>query len=121
MIFSGHTCFLTLVMMVFVEYCRDTDLAGSFWCSFIRRLVILTHAIGITVIVGTKLHYTLDVFLAVLLTVVAWRSYHHAIEHSKLKAQFAVLQWLEAEEVMRIDDQAFENFEKTTGALLLNS
>ena len=97
-------------------YCRDLKIIPSIVARGIRYTFYIIFACGVTAVVGTKLHYTLDVFLAVFLTTSIWNFYHHAISHSKLKSQFGILQWLEAEEVMRIDEEAFTaymEFEKS--------
>ena len=110
MVFSGHTCFITLAMCVFVTYCRGIGRPRV--CALIRAFVVLVWAVGCIAIVGTKLHYTLDVFLAIFLTCTVWRVYHHAIEFDKLKSQYRVLQWLENEVILDIDQGAFQEYKR---------
>ena len=71
------------------------------------------HACAVVVIIGTKLHYTLDVALAIFLTVTIWQVYHNAIRHNGIKQRMLFLPWLEAEEVMKIDDAAYSKFQES--------
>jgi hypothetical protein len=63
-------------------------------------------------IIATKLHYTVDVIAANLLVVGVWRFYHHAVASERVKEQYRVLQWIEAEEVLRIDSRAYQHWKK---------
>jgi len=107
MVFSGHTSFLSLCMLVFNQYCRGFK--GSFIFRWIIYIIYITALIAI---IGTKLHYTLDVALAILITTGLWKVYHAAITSEKIKQQYAILKWLEAEVVMSIDQDAFDGFYK---------
>ena len=111
MVFSGHCTFITLCACVFHQYCRDGLYGiGKTGSMIIRGIVFSAWFVGVFSIVGTKLHYSIDVFLAILITTSAFRGYHHAIEHDRLKDQYSILKWLEAEEVMEIDSKAYEKF-----------
>lgn len=78
MIFSGHTTCLLMSALIFRKYCRAKHLQTkvilrSFHLkeaelSAIRHAVFAYVALGCLVIIGSKLHYTLDVLLAILLT-----------------------------------------------------
>ncbi|CAN0564648.1 unnamed protein product [Laminaria digitata] len=78
MVFSGHTTCLMMVAMTFRKYCRAQDLQTKvFFTGFhlserslwvVRRAVYAYVGLGSLVIIGSKLHYTLDVLLAVLIT-----------------------------------------------------
>jgi len=111
MVFSGHTCFLTLTMLVFSEYCRSYK-GQNTPLLLIRCFMRLVWAVGVVAIVGTKLHYTLDVFLAILLTTTTWRVFHHAVEFDKLKNHYRILQWSEAESIIEVDERAYREFVK---------
>ena len=63
-------------------------------------------------IIATKLHYTVDVIAANLLVVGVWRFYHHAVASERVKQQYRVLQWIEAEEVLRIDSRAYNHWKE---------
>jgi len=112
MVFSGHTCFLTLTTLVFVEYCRSYKDKHEVPCRALRWFMRLTWAVGVVAIVGTKLHYTLDVFLAALLTVTTWRAFHHAVEFDMLKNHYRVLRWIEEESILEVDERAYREFVK---------
>ncbi|CBJ32868.1 conserved unknown protein [Ectocarpus siliculosus] len=81
MVFSGHTTCLVMVAMTFRRYCRASELQTKVLLrgfhlsegvlSAVRRAVYAYVALGALVIIGSKLHYTLDVLLAVLVTF--WR------------------------------------------------
>lgn len=78
MVFSGHTTCLVMVAMTFRRYCRASELQTKVILrgfhlsegvlSAVRRLVYAYVALGALVIIGSKLHYTLDVLLAVLVS-----------------------------------------------------
>jgi len=76
--------------------------------------------LGVLAIVSTKLHYTLDVSLAVFLSVRVWAFYHTVVDAQNLRDDhnsnsgpfISIIKWLEAEEVITIDDRAYEKFSK---------
>ena len=82
MVFSGHTSFLTLVMLVFRQYCRK--FRGA---QLLRIAVYATYCIAIFAIIGTKLHYTIDVALAIWITHTCFSIYHHGIESKTILRQ----------------------------------
>ncbi|GMH46518.1 hypothetical protein TrRE_jg8396, partial [Triparma retinervis] len=106
MVFSGHACFLTLASLVFHTYCRSPPPRPSPLYALARYAVAAIWALGVVAIVGTKLHYTLDVFLAVLLTVVTWRAFHHAVEVKTLREHYGVIRWMEKESIIEVDERA---------------
>jgi len=132
MIFSGHSTFLILCACVMHEYCRDTQLPllGKFACKALRLITWTACIIGLICIVGTKLHYTLDVLLAFYLTITIWSSYHlrcHFVAMRALHPELSSLlhpnnnawqnfvddffDWMEAEEVQMTDHKAWMAFE----------
>ena len=118
LVFSGHATAMTMCTLVFTEYCHPScwtvigrdKVLSELSCWLIRWLVVAVNICGQFAILATKLHYSLDIFLANFLTLTCWRAYHHAIAHSRLKGQFRILKWLEAEEVMKIDIRAYRNW-----------
>lgn len=77
MVFSGHTTCLMMVALTFRKYCRAKHLQTKviftrfhlperlLWV--VRRAVYVYVSCGCLVIVGSKLHYTLDVLLAIFI------------------------------------------------------
>ncbi|GMI11349.1 hypothetical protein TrVE_jg4938 [Triparma verrucosa] len=113
MVFSGHTTFITLAMLVFAQYCYSAHpTKNKKLLACVRYCIYLIWFVGVIAIVGTKLHYTLDVFLAIFLTITTWNVYHDAIKYDALKQNYRVLKWLESEVIGEIDDEAFSNFQK---------
>ena len=96
MIFSGHTVFLILCYKVMSEYCSvkacNTPLMRwlpSYTCAVLRGLSAIITIIGLFAILATRLHYTLDVIIAVYITRHAWALYHRwthqmAIDHGEV-------------------------------------
>ena len=83
MIFSGHTVFLVMCCMVFDTYCNkrecDTPLVRYLSVKSLTAFKVLIYVCtgaGIFAIIGTRLHYTLDVLIAVYLTWRTWSGYH---------------------------------------------
>jgi shingomyelin synthase len=71
MIFSGHTVFMTICTMVILQYCREVEMPylSERVCKATRVWARLFLAAGVMAIIGTKLHYTLDVSIALFLTI----------------------------------------------------
>jgi hypothetical protein len=96
--------------MVFWTYCRSQSKKYGAVTRIIRYGVLLIWALAVVSIIGTKLHYTLDVFLAAFLTFTIWRAFHHAVEFEKLREHYGVLRWIEAESIIEVDERAYEAF-----------
>jgi len=137
MVFSGHTTVLSLCAMVFFQYCRVDEMrtAGPVFtqplayltggrlrvtertCGFARALTAVYALVGACLIIATRLHYTLDVALALYLTSRSFRWYHDAASYEKLKRRKSIflcmrgsmMRWLEAEEVIKVEASAFQN------------
>eukprot|EP00752_Nemacystus_decipiens_P007567 g6760.t1 len=117
MVFSGHTTCLVMVAMTFRRYCRAAELKTkvllrSFHLSegvlsAVRRLVYAYVALGALVIIGSKLHYTLDVLLAVLVTFCTFSFYHDWALHDLLRKNVRVMEWLESDEIREQDRLAY--------------
>lgn len=122
MIFSGHTVMLMLCCATIHKYCQHSELETPLirllpsWTLCVFRWVIYTSTfLGLLTIVGTRLHYTLDVLIAVYITLNCWYSYHFyakLVRTEKPTSRFSLLAlfyWLEAEEVQSVDEEAYRN------------
>ncbi|CAI5713150.1 unnamed protein product [Hyaloperonospora brassicae] len=111
MIFSGHAVFLILCCMFAGTYCVRSELNTPFTRRFpcvlwmIRYYTYVMSAFGIFAIVGTRLHYTLDVLIAIYITMQVWLTYHWLMKHSE--KTFALISWLEHAEVHLVDQNAY--------------
>lgn len=130
MVFSGHTTFLMQGALIIFHYCRMEELPGGpvfTWplqflsgnrfvlnervCTNVRAFTMLWSAVGALLIIATRLHYTLDVAIAVYLNVRTFRWYHDVATSKKLKArksifllyQGSIMTWLEAEEILSVE------------------
>ncbi len=113
----GHTTILMIIAMTFFQYCRPSQLGiratytmSALMCGLVRRVVYLWTFVGVVTIVATRLHYTLDVTLAVYLVTRVWATYHHFAKVTVLKKRSAFMEWLEAEEIIALDQDAFEKW-----------
>ncbi|KAF1333495.1 Membrane protein, partial [Globisporangium splendens] len=119
MVFSGHTVFFMLCCMIVKTYCVKSELNTPFTRRYsyvlwmVRYYVYTGAAFGIFAIVGTRLHYTLDVLIAVYITAQVWFTYHWLCAHPK--SSFRVLNWLEHEEVHFIDLDAYRKARRSFG------
>lgn len=123
MIFSGHTTCLAMCGMVFKHYCRarllntkvifrgirgNRDSHFATLVGLARWLVYTYVGVGSILIVATRLHYTLDVIIANLLTYSVFTWYHTWLRYQRLKESgWVLLRWFEAEEVLRIEHWAY--------------
>ncbi|KAG6591018.1 uncharacterized protein IUM83_11269 [Phytophthora cinnamomi] len=111
MIFSGHAVFLMLCCMFARTYCSRSELNTPFTRRYpcvlwmIRYYNYILSAFGLFAIVGTRLHYTLDVLIAIYITAQVWFTYHWLMNHPE--NSFAVINWLEHEEVHLVDHNAY--------------
>ncbi|KAG0197385.1 hypothetical protein BGX28_009115 [Mortierella sp. GBA30] len=65
-IFSGHTVFMVSCAIQWRLYCKNK------WITYLSYLYI---SIGLYFVVATRLHYTVDVILAIFITYAAWSIY----------------------------------------------
>ncbi|OWZ08412.1 putative membrane protein [Phytophthora megakarya] len=111
MIFSGHAVFLILCCMFARTYCVRSELNTPFTRRYpyvlwmIRYYNYILSACGIFAIVGTRLHYTLDVLIAIYITIQVWFTYHWLMNHPE--SSFSVINWLEHAEVHLVDHNAY--------------
>jgi len=122
MVFSGHSVVLLMCCMVFQEYCNPAVFARERRssarvvrvCFLIRFSIATATAIGLVAIVGTRLHYTLDVLTATYITILLWDTYHYHMKSNERGNKFdwalKILRWLEAEEVAAIDAAALSRW-----------
>ena len=119
MVFSGHTTFLMTCAMVFKRYCKSkwmktkvvfrSSHTPEAVCKAIRGLVYAYVALGAVLIIGTRLHYTLDVVIALGVTYQVFSQYHSYLRYKRLKEKgWWFLRWFEAEEIMTIESWAYE-------------
>ena len=123
MLFSGHTTCLTMCGMLFKYYCKarllntkvffrwvrgNRDSRFASLVSVARYSVYLYCSVGSMLIVATRLHYTLDVVVAIIMTYSVFTWYHTWLRYGRLKERgWVLLRWFEAEEVLRIEHWAF--------------
>lgn len=94
-----------------LQYCVRSELDTSFTRRYpqvlwmVRYTVYAGVGLGIFMIVGTRLHYTLDVLIAIYVTTQTWFLYHWLL--SNPKKNFRVLNWLEHDDVRFIDSDAY--------------
>jgi len=98
--FSGHTVALTLATIILVRYfawspwlppsSSSRFLPGAF---MYKTIAIATMLIGYYVIVASKLHYTADVLVASLLTVLIFQAYHSAVRVAYLPHSQSSVLW----------------------------
>ena len=111
MVFSGHTVFFVLASLVCKEYLTvrqcDTPFTRtvSTWIPRFhtvgRWAAYTLSTAGIVAIVGTRLHYTLDVVIAIYITWRTWGSYHERCDPRNKKYASRIIRWLEARTVSR--------------------
>ncbi|KAG0000047.1 hypothetical protein BGZ79_006376 [Entomortierella chlamydospora] len=70
-IFSGHTVFMVTCAIQWRLYCKNK------WVTYFAYLYI---SVGLYFVVATRLHYTVDVILAIFITYAVWSIYISIIE-----------------------------------------
>eukprot|EP01013_Petalomonas_cantuscygni_P011396 TRINITY_DN2482_c0_g1_i1.p1 TRINITY_DN2482_c0_g1~~TRINITY_DN2482_c0_g1_i1.p1 ORF type:complete len:699 (+),score=112.83 TRINITY_DN2482_c0_g1_i1:58-2154(+) len=101
MIFSGHTTCMVVAALVVFTYLRPMHVRT--WPTWTHRamgayraVVMVLAGFGVFCVMATKLHYTLDVSLAVLITVTTWVVYHRLAASCLVgRRHIFVLSWLE--------------------------
>ncbi|KAF0696087.1 Aste57867_13125 [Aphanomyces stellatus] len=112
MIFSGHTVFLMLCALMVTTYCAKAELNTPFtraypWVlTIVKTATVIGSTLGAFSIVGTRLHYTLDVLIAMYVTIQTWYTYHWLAEDNRWG--ISLITWLEHDEgVVTIDHNAY--------------
>ena len=80
--FSGHTVLLLITVQAIDRY------GGSLrWGHTFSLIMWVNTVLGLVAIIATRLHYTIDVIVAFILTVGLFRSYHHNADLQRLVTQ----------------------------------
>ncbi|KAG0350725.1 sphingomyelin synthase [Podila minutissima] len=80
-IFSGHTVFMVTCAIQWRLYCKNK------WITLLSYIYI---SVGLYFVVATRLHYTVDVVLAVFITYAAWSIYIAMIDVVMEKEYFGI-------------------------------
>ncbi|KAF9914274.1 hypothetical protein BX616_008616 [Lobosporangium transversale] len=80
-IFSGHTVFMVTCAIQWRLYCRNR------WITYFTYIYI---TVGLYFVVATRLHYTVDVVLAVFITYAVWSLYMATIDVVMEKEYFGI-------------------------------
>lgn len=121
MIFSGHTTFLMLHAMIFNRYCRADYMETRLFirgflipewaCKAVRYTVYVYALVGACLIIGTRLHYTLDVALALYTTYWTFQHYHTWLPPTADSNR--LFRWFECEyDVIGREDRAYDRARK---------
>jgi hypothetical protein len=99
--------------LIFQYYCRSEMFKASgqkidWYCRFFRVLTSVLSLCGLLAIVSTRLHYTLDVSVAVYLNYRMWKDYHTMVRVVWLKKKNWLFRWLEAEEIITLEMKMHE-------------
>ena len=92
MIFSGHTLLIILFCLTFHTYYPKTKHMYS--VNGVKAMVWILGLVGVFFIIATRLHYTLDVLLAVFLAMTLWNSYHRLANTIVTGAQEVSCVWV---------------------------
>lgn len=122
-VYSAHTTLLVAGSLVFFTYCRPDQLklwdrgsrgpspAAERLCSYIRWLCYSISCSGVLVVVGTRLHYSIDVLIALYLSIRIWHTYWVYSTFPEVKATSRIVSWLEDDaEVVAVDSHALHSF-----------
>jgi shingomyelin synthase len=71
MIFSGHSVLFVLSALVWHRYYPERKFINP-----VKSCVSILSALGCTLLIAARVHYTIDVVVAVYLTITIWASYH---------------------------------------------
>jgi hypothetical protein len=66
LVFSGHTVEFTLSALVWLSYCK---------IRFLRFSAACTAIVGVTSLIGCRYHYSVDIFIAFVLSYLVWSAY----------------------------------------------
>ena len=115
MVFSGHATVMLLIMKAYTEYFHTTRLCYRLsdtvtWCG--RAAVRILTSLGLLMVLFTKMHYTLDIAIAVYLNLRIWDAYHINARTVSLRSRTGdLLQraflWFEDEGVIGLEHQVY--------------
>jgi len=113
-LFSGHTVGLTLATLIWIRYlpwtpwyqwAASTGLVS--FASLLKFILLMTMFAGYYVIIASKFHYSCDVFMGMMLTVMVFQVYHSAVRMAFLPRQrqpqvlrcslYPFIRWFEAD------------------------
>ncbi|OQS04254.1 hypothetical protein THRCLA_03497, partial [Thraustotheca clavata] len=89
MVFSGHSMLMVLCAMTWHTYYKWVP--GSI--NYMKVTIWLITIVGLISIIWVRMHYTLDVVLALYFTVTVWSSYHRIANDVKIGHRFSMV-WL---------------------------
>merc|ERR1712013_328373 len=92
--YSGHSVMITLCALTLDSYCARRGVVAVFSAWSVAALYV---------IVATRFHYSIDVIVAAVLTVLAWKLYHVALRVEELRNYYAVFRWFESDCEVRAD------------------
>jgi hypothetical protein len=83
MIFSGHMVMIVCGGLFFSKYCNSKDMEGplmrklpKWFCLVFRSGIYILCILGAIAIIKSRLHYTVDVIIALYFTMNSWNVYH---------------------------------------------
>ncbi len=93
LVFSGHTVEFTLAACIWSSYCKSR---------FLRFSAVCTAMLGVVSLIGCRYHYTIDIFVAFVLSYLLWSAYPFLLNLSVsdshapwvFKAAARCVQWL---------------------------
>lgn len=71
LIFSGHTAMMLMSSLFLSWYCSDV-----YNNIFAKLLLVLYNILGVIVIIGTRLHYSVDTYISTIITTLLFFSFH---------------------------------------------
>ncbi|KAG0231396.1 hypothetical protein BGW41_002196 [Actinomortierella wolfii] len=105
-IFSGHTTYMVTAAIQWRLYCKNR------WIKWFAYIYI---TIGLYFVIATRLHYTVDVVLAIFITYAAWSIYMAMIDIVMDKEYFGVRR---SYEKFRVFDSEWERKERRSAIQL---
>eukprot|EP01084_Bolivina_argentea_P173465 300467_1 len=91
--YSGHTVVISLCAMTIHTYSTRKWLIFIFW---------IFSLFGLYVIIATKFHYTIDVIIAFVLSVIIWKLYHMAMSIKEIRNYFPIFKWFESDKEVEV-------------------
>ncbi|KNC53315.1 uncharacterized protein AMSG_12201 [Thecamonas trahens ATCC 50062] len=116
LIFSGHSCVIVMTSLFWIRYHRTIQvgpvayLKRIAWRPFALALkywIVVPTTLSLYYIVSTRLHYSVDVFIAVYVTIAAVVCYERFVRTPHLRARSRILLWLES--YVDLDDHVILN------------
>eukprot|EP01084_Bolivina_argentea_P048396 89184_1 len=86
--YSGHTVVITLSALSIETYSERRWLIVLLWIYSIFSLYV---------IIATKFHYTIDVLIAFVLSIIIWKFYHMTMKIKTMRNYLPVFKWFESD------------------------